>query len=145
MRTYFADVLARERACLGEVTDGPTLAAWRRVVVDELMNSKSPYALALRHSGDVRDRADFLERWRELIAETVDRLMQADATDTLRSSAQSHKTDVDAQRTAVLILAALDGGSVLSQLAQEPRPLDAALDLALLPLVAQGSSSQRPT
>src|SRR3954451_13787400 len=43
------------------------------------------------------------------------------------------KADVDAQKTAVLILAALRGGSTLSRIAQDPRPLNAALDLALVP------------
>lgn len=75
------------------------------------------------------------------IAETVDRLLQAGAArGALCSSAQSPTSDVDAQRTAVLILAALHGGSILSQLAQDPRPLYAALDLALLPLVATEDS-----
>jgi hypothetical protein len=36
----------------------------------------------------------------------------------------------------LLILAALRGGNALSQLARDPRPLDAALDLALVPFVA---------
>jgi len=141
MRTYFVEVLARERACLAGVTDGAMLAGWRRGVVEELMTPQSPYVLALRQTGDVRDRADFLDRWRELIAETVDRLLQSGARgDTLCSSARGPKADVDAQKTAVLILAALCGGSTLSQVARDPRPLNAALDLALMYFV--GSRGQ---
>lgn len=128
MRTYFAEVLARESACLSGVTDGAMLAGWRRCIVGELMTPQSPYALALRQTGDVCDRADFLDRWRELIAETVERLQ--------RSRALCPTADVDAQKTAVLILAALHGGSTLSQLTQDPRPLNAALDLALAPFAA---------
>jgi hypothetical protein len=142
MRTYCAEVLARETACLAGVTDGAMLASWRCGVVEELMTPHSPYALALRQTGAVGDRADFLDRWRELIAETVDRLLQTGTTgDILCTSAQGPKADVDAQKTAVLILAALHGGSTLSRLAQDPRPLNAALDLAFLPLVATGDNS----
>ena len=133
MRTHFAEILARESACLAGVTDGAKLASWRRRVVEELMTPLSPYVLAMRQTGDVPERADFLDRWRELISETVDRLVQSGATgDTLCSSAKRPNCDVDAQKTAVLILAALHGGSTLSQLAQDPRPLNAALDLALV-------------
>lgn len=132
MRTYFTEVLARERACLAEVTDRTMLADWRRGVVKELMTPQSPYVLALRQTGSVRDRADFLDGWRGLISGTVDRLLQSGATGgTLCSSAQSPNSDVDVQRIAVLILAALHGGSTLSRLARDPRPLNDALDLAL--------------
>jgi hypothetical protein len=132
MRTHFAEVLARESASLAGVTDGAKLASWRRRVVQELMTPQSPYVLALRQPGDVPDRADFLCRWRGLIAETIDRLLPSDTTgDTDCSSAQSPRADVDAQETAVLILAALHGGSTLSQVAQDPWPLNAALDVAL--------------
>lgn len=133
MSTYFAEVLVCERVRLAEVTDGAMLVNWGRGVVEELMTPQSPYVFALRQTGDVRDRADFLDRWSELIAETVDRLLRSGATaDTACSSAQGPKANVDAQKTAVLILAALYGGSTLSQLARDPRPLNAALDLALL-------------
>src|SRR5262245_56599656 len=136
MRTFFAEVLACESACLAGDTDGAMLASWRRRVVEELMTPQSPYVLALRQARDVRDRAGFLDRWRELSAETVDRVLQIGTTGgTPCSSVQGPKVDVDAQRSAVLILAALHGGSILSRLAQDPRPLNAALDLAHVPLV----------
>ena len=143
MRTYFTEVLARESACLAGVTDRATLASWRRGVVGELMTPQSPYVLALRQTDDGSDRADFLDRWRELIAEAVARLLQSGAAgDTLCTSARGWSmADVDAQKTAVLILAALHGGSTLSQLAQDPRPLNAALDLALVSFVAAEDNS----
>ncbi|TCN32953.1 hypothetical protein EV644_1235 [Kribbella orskensis] len=137
MRTHFAEILAREGACLAGVTDGAKLAGWRRRVVEELMTPRSPYALALRQTGDVPERADFLGRWRGFIEEAVDRLLQADVTlSTTRSAIQatSNGHDVDPHKTAVLILAALHGGSTLSQIAQDPWPLNAALDIALAPL-----------
>lgn len=137
MRTHFSEVLARESAILAGVTDETKLACWRRRVVDELMTPQSPYMLALRPTGDIADRADFLGRWRGLIAEAVHRLLESDApADPNCSSGQSRRCDIDAQETAVLILAALHGGSTLSQVANDSWPLDAALDLALAPFGA---------
>ena len=145
-RTHFAKVLARESACLAGVTDAAMLASWRRGVVEELMTPQSPYALALRQTGDVRGRADFLDRWRELIAETVDRVLQSGATgETLCPSTRAPRADFDAPKTAVLILAALHGGSTLSQLAQDPRALNAALDLALVPFAVTEDNSPSRT
>jgi hypothetical protein len=93
----------------------------------------------------VPDRADFLDRWRRLIAEMVDRLLQSVKGNTFCSSAQPPTPDVDAQKTAVLILAALHGGSILSGVTQDPGPLDAALDFALLPFAAtEVNSPARP-
>ncbi|AWS44162.1 hypothetical protein DKM19_25220 [Streptosporangium sp. 'caverna'] len=146
MRTHFAEVLARESACLAGATDGAMLAGWRRRVVKELMTPRSPYVLALRQTGDVPERADFLDRWRELIAETVDRLLQSGSTgDIPWPPAQAPKADVDPQKTAVLILAALHGGSTLSQIAQDPWPLNAALDIALAPFAATEDDSPART
>lgn len=137
MKTYFAEVLARERSSLLRVNDRTMLASWRHSIVEQLMTPESPYALALRQTGDVRDQADFLDRWRELIAETVTRLKTCSTQgDADCPSAQRPEADIDADKTAVLILAALHGGSTLSQLAQDPRPLNAALDLALVSFAA---------
>jgi hypothetical protein len=136
MKTYFAEVLARESVYLARVGDRATLANWRHNVVEELMTPRSPYVLALRRTGDPHDRADFLDRWRELIVKTLDRLLRSSAArDKCRSSTQARKDDVDAQKTAMLILAALHGGGTLSQLTWDPRHLNAALDLALVPFV----------
>ncbi|WP_036324962.1 hypothetical protein, partial [Microbispora sp. ATCC PTA-5024] len=136
MRTHFAEVLARESKCLAEVTDEAKLAGWRRRVVEELMTPLSPYVLAMRQTGDVPDRADFLDRWCELIAETIDRLLQSGTAGGTHPSSKSRRADVDAQKTAVLIIAALHGGSTLSQISKDPWPLNAALDLALAPFAA---------
>ena len=98
------------------------------------MTPNSPYVLALRQTGDAPDRADFLGRWRGLIAETVGRLLRPSTPgETNCSSARPWRDDVDAQQIAVLILAALHGGGTLSQVAQDSRPLKAALDIALAP------------
>ena len=134
MRTHFTEVLARESVCLAGVTDGPKLAAWRHRMVRELMTPGSPYALALRQTGDAPERDDFLCRWRGLIAEAIDRLRRAGAIDgTNGPVSRARSIDVDPQKTAVLILAALHGGNVLSHVAQDAWPLNTALDMALAP------------
>jgi hypothetical protein len=138
MRAHFSEVLARESDCLARVTDEAKLACWRRRIVDELMTLGSPYALALRPTGDVRDRAAFLDRWRDLIAAAVNRLPQSRAPKAPNGfSTQSERPGVDGQEAAILILAALHGGSTLSQIAQDPWPLNAALDLALDPFLGR--------
>lgn len=137
MKAHYAEVLARESACLAEIVDEVMLARWRRRIVDELMVPRSPYALALQQSEDVVERAEFLDRWRGLIAEAVDRLVRSRTmADAEWLSVHGRKIDVDAQKSAVLVLAAILGGTTLSQLAQDSRPLDAALELALTPFAA---------
>lgn len=132
MTTHFTEVLARESACLAGVSDGPKLAAWRHRMVRELMTPGSPYVLAMRQTGDAPERDAFLCRWRGLIAEAVDRLRRADAIEGANGPvARARRIDIDPQKTAVLILAALHGGSTLSHVAQDPWPLNAALDMAL--------------
>lgn len=144
MRAHFAEVLAREAASLAEVTDGAELARWRRRLVGELMDPHSPYVMALRQTGDMADRAVFLGRWRGLIEQMVRRVLHGHAT---RAGNPAERrlpgpAQADAQETAVLILAALHGGSTLSQVAQDPRPLNAALDLALGRLSDSGISGK---
>ena len=110
----------------------------------------SPYALALRPSGDEPGRATFLAQWRELIAEALDRVRRSTAghdanhapTAPVGSpsygpvpSSARPDTPASTEKTAVLVLAALHGGSTLSQIARDPWPLTAALDLALGQLV----------
>ncbi|MBY8346121.1 hypothetical protein LXH13_39175 [Streptomyces spinosirectus] len=137
MRTHIAEVPARESAGLAAVTDRAKLADWRRQVVEELMTPSSPYVVALRQTGDMRARADFLDQWRELIAEAVDRLLKSGAPGArLCTSRRTGDVGVDARKIVVLILAALQGGSTLSRIAPDARPLNAALDLALVPVAA---------
>jgi len=132
MKTHFAQVLADEGAQLAAVTDGSMLAEWRNRVVTEVMTPHSPYAIALRHTGDIQQRAAFLDRWRELIAETVARLLRSPCECAVADGTPT-RADVDPQKTAVLILAALHGGCTLSHVVQDRWPLNAALDIALAP------------
>lgn len=118
MRKHFAEVLARESACLAGVTDGAKPAGWRHRVVEKVMTPCSPYPLALRQTGDVSEHACFLGRWRSHIADTLDRLLQSgDMAASCRPSTQPGRGDVDPEEIAVLILAALHGGTTLSQVA----------------------------
>jgi hypothetical protein len=139
MKTHFAQVLAHESTQLAAVTDGTKLTQWRNRVVAEVMKPRSAYAIALRHAGEAQDRAAFLDRWRELIAETVGRLSNLQSAEAIASD-EPNVADVDPQRTAVLILAALHGGCTLSHVVQDQWPLNAALDMALAPFARLDAS-----
>lgn len=134
MNAHFAEVLARESETLAGVTHAEELNDWRDRIVVELMDPASPYALAMRHTSDLKARAVFLDGWRRLIARTVDKVLKADLSNPASHAPPHRHADTDSQRTAVLILAALHGGTTLSQVSQDPWPLNAALDLALAPL-----------
>ncbi|WP_307610288.1 hypothetical protein [Pseudarthrobacter sp. W1I19] len=125
-----------------EVTDSETLNSWRKDLVEELMNPQSSYTLVLRERRGGRDRVDFLDGWCELIAETLDRLLQSGARGSIPCSPEAGtNARADTRKTALLILAALHGGGTLSQLAEDPRPLNAALDLAFVPLLQHSKGS----
>ena len=82
MRTHFAEVLTRERARLAEVRDGATLEAWRQDLVAEMMTPESPYLAALRRTDEeASDRADFLNQWRDLIAQMIEGMPQFRGSD----------------------------------------------------------------
>lgn len=138
MKTHFAEVLARESARLAGITDGAKLSCWQRKLVEELMTPDSPYARALRQTGGGSDRAEFLDRWRALIEDAVRELVHRRAMGASDSASgpPDYAADVDPRKTAVLVLAALHGGSTLSQIAKNSWPLNAALDLALAPFKA---------
>ena len=121
---YFAEVLARETTCLDGVADRAALDEWRRDVVRELMTPDSPYVLAMQPTSDVCRQADFLERWQELISATLNRVLVSErAENAPRSAEEPRIADVDVQKTALLIVAALNGGSMLSRVTQDRRPL----------------------
>ena len=142
MRSHFAEVLTRESVRLAEVTDGATLAGWRTEVIKDLLTPCSPYALALRQATNAPDRDDFLEQWQALIAGAVARVLHAGRAGSGAGSPSCQAdSDVDPQRTAVLILAAIHGGNTLSSVAQDPSPLNAALDIAVGPLLRPASST----
>jgi len=135
MTTYFAEVLAIEDVALTQVMDGASMACWRRRVVREVLKPESPYASALHQTTDADARPAFLVAWREMLTAAVRRVQHAGALPgTGQTAARTEGGAPDAERLAVLILAALHGGVALSRLAKNPAPLDAALDIALAPL-----------
>lgn len=62
-----------------------------------------------------------MAKWRDLLAAGVEKMQESGCVE----------RDVDPQRTAIVILAAIQGGLVLSQPLRSPWPLEAALDSAL--------------
>jgi hypothetical protein len=145
MQTHFARVLADESVSLAAVTDASKLAEWRHRVVKEVMTPRSPYAMALRQPGDVRERAEFLARWRDLIADAIGRVLRSHEPAPSNGSLGRGDEAVDSQKNAVLILAALHGGCTLSHVAQDQWPLNAALDIALAPFADSDESFSSDT
>lgn len=135
MRRHFAEVLARESARLADVRDSATLADWRAQVVEEILTPCSSYALALRQASDAPERDDFVDAWRGLITGAVARVMCVGRARGADGSASCVTGGIDPQETAVLILAAIHGGNTLSLVAQDPSPLNTALDIAVAPLL----------
>ncbi|MDF1604085.1 hypothetical protein [Nocardioides sp. YIM 152315] len=135
MTTHFVDVLAIEDAALAQVTNREDMTRWRRRVVRELMRPQSRYATALRRVPDSAAGRDFLVTWQGLLTAAVERVLSSENPPEVRSAAgRRHHDRRAADELAVLILAALHGGGLLSRVADDPAPLEAALDIALAPL-----------
>lgn len=132
----FRSVLAKERDCLADVTGPGDLMLWRLRLVRELMDCRSPYALSVRHGQDADNQGEFLRCWQSHLAEALQRVVierrGAASVGTARAPGPSIE---DPGYLALSILAALHGGVALSRLAGDRRSLEAALDLALAPVV----------
>ncbi|WP_285104582.1 hypothetical protein [Promicromonospora sp. MEB111] len=132
--TQFRAVLDAEERWLGAVSRAGDFTVWRSRVVREVMDRRSPYAMALRRAHGAGRQAEFLQSWQALIAETVQRIAPGRDTcalPTATSAASGHPESL-----AVAILASLHGGATLSWLAQDARSLEAALDIVLTPVLA---------
>ncbi|WP_134322898.1 hypothetical protein [Cumulibacter soli] len=125
MDTYFAKVLAIERSALAEVKCPATLHTWQQRIVGELLDPSSTHSLALRESHKRLDGVDFIEQWRVLITQTIDRLAS-----TRHDPVDPRCDTLDSNQMATLVLAALHGGAALSHISRDEHPLNAALDLA---------------
>lgn len=134
--TCFTEVLAREAAVLAATHDRVALRAWRTHLVAEVTDPQSPYASALGQVGDSGSiRAGFLEAWGHLIAGALERVIRQQVSDDRPGLRTARQQPIDADRTAVLVVAAMHGGALLGRLSSEGRPIDAALDLALAPVL----------
>lgn len=105
---------------------------WRRMLVDYYIG-RSRWACpigslatqaAMTDSELAGTIATAMRSWRELLAEGVRRMQSAGSVD----------NSADSEKIATVILAAIQGGLVLSQPERSAWPLEAALDNALAPL-----------
>jgi AcrR family transcriptional regulator len=125
-----AQVLAREEERLRELDSLRGLEAWRDALVraNELQNGAYGCALGsmANELSDSDDEArivlnDTLQQWERLLVEGFERMR---ASGVLRE-------DVDPQKLAVGMMAALQGGYLLAQAAHDSSPMATALDMAI--------------
>lgn len=143
----FRAVLDVEERWLAGISRAADFIGWRSRVVREVMDRRSPYALVLRRGHGASRQHEFLQSWQLLIAQTLERVAAGGphTTDDGRREAPVAVGGVEDQATA--ILAALHGGATLSWLADDVRSLEAALDIALAPVLSvgqQGRSGDQP-
>ena len=133
MTTHFHEILEIEDAALAQVRNPEDLTRWRRRVVRELMRPRSLYATALRAVTDGACGRSFLATWQGLLTAAVDRVLASVDPPESRPvvAGRPHRDPDAAEELAVLILAALHGGGLLSRVTDDPAPLEAALDIAL--------------
>ncbi|MFD3405389.1 hypothetical protein ACFWUU_32195 [Kribbella sp. NPDC058693] len=122
-------VLAREEARLAGVRDLRGLRRWRDSLVEANTLRDDSYGCELRTlraqlPDDERSRAVLalaFESWHQLLIETLARLRELGVL----------TNDADPQKLGTGLLAALQGGYVLAQNAQNSQPMADALDMAL--------------
>lgn len=132
----FRAVLDVEERRLAGISRAADFIGWRSRVVREVMDRRSPYALVLRRGHGASRQHEFLQSWQLLIAQTLERVAAGGPPDDGRREAPVAVGGVEDQATA--ILAALHGGATLSWLADDVRSLEAALDIALAPVLSAG-------
>lgn len=142
----FRAVLDAEERWLSAAVHSGDFARWRSRVIREVMDDRSPYAQALRrgHGADRQD--EFIQSWQALIAAALERT--AAGCGTGAGPATASVVPGRLEKVAIAILAALHGGAALSWLAQDARSLEAALDIALAPVLLhperEGRDDRRP-
>lgn len=143
----FRAVLDAEERWLADVSRPGDFTGWRSRVVCEVMDHRSPYALALRRGHGASRQSEFLQSWQALIAETLERVTPSRADCTHDGPGAAPGVTAGPEVLAIAILAALHGGATLSWLAQDVRSLEAALDIALAPVLSSrepdGNGDQR--
>jgi AcrR family transcriptional regulator len=125
-----AQIIAREEERLRELDSLRGLQAWRDALVrsNELQNGAYGCALGsmANELSDSNDEARAvldatLREWERLLADGFERMRTAGVL----------RPDVDPQRLAVGMMAALQGGYLLAQAAHDTAPMAIALDMAI--------------
>lgn len=132
----FQVVLETETRELADISHAGDFIGWRSRVVREVMDHRSPYALALRRGHRTIRQNEFLQGWQTLITETLERVAPGEACTTGDGPRAAPAATVGPEDLAMAILAALHGGATLSWLTEDVRSLEAALDIALAPVLA---------
>ncbi|MGI5191661.1 hypothetical protein ACQEVI_26205 [Promicromonospora sp. CA-289599] len=99
-------------------------------MIREVMDRQSPYAQALRRGHGADRQNEFIQSWQALIAAALERIAAGCDTGAGPAAASGR-----VEKVATAILAALHGGATLSWLAQDAQSLEAALDIALAPVL----------
>lgn len=143
----FQAVLETEKHWLASVCRAEDLTGWRSRLVREVMDRRSPYAQALRRSHGEYRLNEFHKDWQLLIATMLDRMTPSEPVRPDEPATVPVMT-TRPEDVAIAILAALHGGATLSWLAEDARPLEAALDIALAPVLSprrpSGSGDRSP-
>jgi AcrR family transcriptional regulator len=125
-----AQVIAREQQRLEELDSIRGLELWRTALVRDNELQNGAYGCALgsmaNELSDSNDQArvvldETLHRWERLLVDGFERM---------RSSGVLRE-DVDPQKLAVGMMAALQGGYLLAQAAHDSTPMAVALDMAI--------------
>jgi TetR/AcrR family transcriptional repressor of nem operon len=125
-----AQIMAREEERLEELDSIRGLELWRVALVrnNELQNGAYGCALGsmANELSDSNDEArlvldDTLRRWERLLVDGFERMRTSGVL----------RDDVDPQKLAVGMMAALQGGYLLAQAAHDAAPMDTALTMAI--------------
>jgi AcrR family transcriptional regulator len=129
-------VLDAQRPYLDALDSWDAWEGWRRAVLSHYGSQRHwgcPISALAREVIDAdseraTELAAYMDRWRSYLQDGVERMRSAGLL----------RPEVDAEKLALAIFAALQGGLLLTQAMQSLEPLDAALDGALTALRAAG-------
>lgn len=123
-------VIERETQRLGRLNSFSGLVRWRNALIQANALQNGAYGCVLgsmaNELSDQDEQArmllgDLFETWEELIAAGLKRMQDKGAL----------KPDADPRQLAIGLMAALQGGYLLSNTAHDVRPMEIAIDLAL--------------
>jgi TetR/AcrR family transcriptional regulator, transcriptional repressor for nem operon len=124
------EILDWQRLRLEKVDSFRGLYQWRDAMVQRCVLRRGLWGCELgslaAELSDTDDQArtslnEHFGQWRQLIAEALERMRDAGVL----------RTDINAPALATGLLAAVEGGYLLSQTAHDPRPMQTALNMAI--------------